>query len=94
VEAAAKEAPNMPPQRNGHSEDIQAFTVLGAIVDDDNLPAPKNIPPPNGPPIQPGASNDYSLQMDGASKVPALKNQTNLLTVDRASANLVRFGRQ
>jgi hypothetical protein len=48
----------MPPQMNDHNEDIQAFTALGAIVDDDNLPAPENIPPPNEPPVWPGASND------------------------------------
>jgi hypothetical protein len=60
AEAADKVVPNMPPRRNDHSvEDIHAFTVLGAIVDDDNLlPAPENIPPPNEPLVRPGASNE------------------------------------
>jgi hypothetical protein len=57
VEAAALEVRNMPPRTNDHNEDIQAFTALGAIVDDDNLPAPENVPPPNEA-RQPGASND------------------------------------
>jgi hypothetical protein len=56
VEAAAVEGPIMPPRTNDHNEDIQAFTALGAIVDDDNLPAPENVPPPNEP-RRPGASN-------------------------------------
>jgi hypothetical protein len=58
VGAAAVEAPNMPLRTNDHNEDIQAFTVLGAIVDDDNLPAPENVPPPNQPRTQLAASND------------------------------------
>jgi hypothetical protein len=58
AEAADEVAPNMPPQMNDHSEDIQAFTTLGAIVDDDNLPAPENIPPPNEPLVQSGSSNE------------------------------------
>jgi hypothetical protein len=51
-------ASNLPPWTNRHDEDIQAFTVLGAIVKDDNLPTTENIPLPNAPPIWPGASND------------------------------------
>jgi hypothetical protein len=42
AEAADEGALNMPPRTNEHSEDIHAFTALGAIVDDDNLPAPEN----------------------------------------------------
>ncbi len=38
AEAADEAPPNMPPRTNNHNEDIvQAFTALGAIVDDDNL---------------------------------------------------------
>jgi hypothetical protein len=58
AEAAAEGAPNMPPWRNDHNEDIQAFHLLGALVNNDNLPLPEDIPPPNEPPIWPGASND------------------------------------
>ena len=60
AEAADEAAPNMPPRINDHKneQDIQAFTTLGAIVDGDNLPASENIPPPNAPPIWPGASNE------------------------------------
>jgi hypothetical protein len=50
VEAAAVEVRNMPPQANNHNGHLQAFTVLGSIVDDDNLPVPENVPPPNEPP--------------------------------------------
>jgi hypothetical protein len=50
VEATAVEVPNMPPRTNNHNEDIQAFPAMGTIVDDDNLPAPENVPPPNEPP--------------------------------------------
>jgi hypothetical protein len=56
VEAVDELVPNMPPGTNHHNEDIQAFTVLSAIVEDDNLPVPENIPPPNEPPVRPGAS--------------------------------------
>jgi hypothetical protein len=58
AEAADEAAPSMPPRTNDHNEDIQAFTALGAIVDDDNLPAPENIPLPDEATIRPGASND------------------------------------
>jgi hypothetical protein len=58
AEAADEVAPNMPPRTNDHSEDIQAFTALGAIVDDDYLPALENIPPPNEPLVRSGASNE------------------------------------
>ncbi len=64
VEAADEASPNMPPKTNDHNEDIQAFTALRAIVDDDNLPAPENVPPPNAPPVWPGASNDV-FPVDG-----------------------------
>jgi hypothetical protein len=47
VEAAAMEVRNMPPRTNNHNEDIQLFTALGTVVDDDNLPTPENVPPPN-----------------------------------------------
>jgi hypothetical protein len=57
AEAAVKVAPNMPPRTNDHSKDSQVFTVLGAIVDDDNLPASENMPPPNEPLVRSGASN-------------------------------------
>jgi hypothetical protein len=55
AEATDKAAPSMPPPTNNHNEDIQAFAALGAIVDDDNLPAPENIPSPNEPSVRPGA---------------------------------------
>jgi hypothetical protein len=58
AEATDEVAPNMPPRTNNHSENIQAFTAFGAIVDDDNLPAPENIPPPNEPLVRSGASNE------------------------------------
>ena len=58
AEAADEAVPIMPPRTNDHNEDIQAFTALGAIVDDDNLPAPENIPTPNEPSVRPGASNE------------------------------------
>ena len=58
VGVAAQETPNMPHRTNDRDEDIRNFTALGAMVDDDNLPAPENIPPPNEPRIPPGASNN------------------------------------
>ncbi len=94
AEAADEGAPNMPPRTNDHSEDIHAFTALGAIVDPDNLPASENIPPPMNLPFGQEYQTMYSLQMDGASRVPALESRTTTPTVVRASPNLVRFGRR
>jgi hypothetical protein len=54
----------MPPRRNDHNDDIQDFTALGAIVNDDNLPAPENSLPPNETPVWPGASNEV-FPVDG-----------------------------
>jgi hypothetical protein len=56
-EATIVEDPVMPPRTNDHLEEIQNFTAMGAIVDDDNLPAPENVPTPNEPTNRPGASN-------------------------------------
>jgi hypothetical protein len=64
AEAAAQEGTNMPHRTNDRNEDIQAFTALGAIVDDDNLPAPENIPTPNAPANPLGASNSV-FPVDG-----------------------------
>jgi hypothetical protein len=55
--AVVVEDPVMPPRTNNHLEEIQNFTAMGALVDDDNLPAPENVPTPNEPTNPPGASN-------------------------------------
>jgi hypothetical protein len=56
----------MPPWTNGHNEDIQMFTALGVIVNNDNLSALENIPPSNEPPFWLEASNNV-IPADGWS---------------------------
>jgi len=95
VQAAAQGTPNMPHRTNDHNEDIQNFTALGAIVDDDNVPAPENIPPPNAPPIPLGASNNvFPADGWGFQGTCPRKSNNHVNRGPSISPNLAKVGLQ
>jgi hypothetical protein len=64
-EATVGEERAMPPRTHVLDEELQNFVALGANIDDDNLPAPENVPTISTPTQQPGRSSNAVFPEDG-----------------------------